>query len=864
MAGAAIEGRCFAARLRQYAGQPALVTEAGEIFSYDELADRAESFATRLGSRQRLLLIEALNEPEAIIAYLAGLAGGHSVLMAAAASPGLLETFRPDAIYRKASGTWALELAEAEGGLHPDLALLLSTSGTTGATKLVRLSAAAVDANAASIVEYLGIGPGERALTTLPIHYSYGLSVVNSHLMAGGTLLLTSRSITEPALWQQLEEQGATSVAGVPYTYDLLDRMYFWEKPHPTLRTMTQAGGRLGPPDRVARIANWAAARGVRFFVMYGQTEATARMAYMPPELLAANPGAIGVAIPGGSFRLVDGDGKSITDSNAEGELAYTGANVMMGYGESRADLARGPEITELLTGDLAVRDAAGLYRITGRTKRICKPYGLRVSLDELEAMLAREGVKACIAGNDEIVTVLVPAGAPAGLAGDLAARLKLPETLFDIAPTAEPPLLPSGKVDYGAILAAAVARRGKPAVAAQAAVQGEGAVLAIFRRQFPARKVTPESDFLSMGGDSLSYVQVSLALEEVLGELPANWERKSIGELWSARRQGKAESSFFRRIDSDILLRAIALIAVIINHASDLPVGGGADLMLLLAGYSLARFQFGKFAAGQGGAVLLDFFVKIILPYFAVMAVYQLLRKPVPVTQWLLIDNFFGLGNGLLEPFWFIEALFQLYLIIFLLFLMPWVRRMAGADPWRFAVSLMALAWAVRLASLHVSPDGAHLNLNRAPDSTFLLFAIGWGLWFARTGRQRMLMLVNAGLLVVCTLGVIPGASLWQGVSREVGYIHGLWLTAGLLIMLYLPRVPLPNILHAAVGAISGAGYYIYLVHGVVVYVALQKFPGTPLVVTVALSLLAGIAAGWALNAIARRLMRGRSTGPS
>lgn len=184
----------------------------------------------------------------------------------------------------------------------------------------------------------------------------------------------------------------------------------------------------------------------------------------------------------------------------------------------------------------------------------------------------------------------------------------------------------------------------------------------------------------------------------------------------------------------------------------------------------------------------------------------------------------------------------------------------MAAADPWRFAVALMALAWAVRIAALHIWPDGAHANLNRAPDSTFLLFAIGWGLWFARTGPQRLLMLANCVLLVFCTLGVVPGASLWQGVSREVGYVHGLWLTVGLLIMLYLPRVPLPSILHAAVGAISGAGYYIYLVHGVIVYIAVQKFPGTPLVVTVVLSLLAGIGVGWAMNAVARHLSRRRN----
>ena len=217
-----------------------------------------------------------------------------------------------------------------------------------------------------------------------------------------------------------------TALAGVPYTYELFDRCGFMDKPLPALRTLTQAGGRL-PAESVRRYADWAAARGVAFFVMYGQTEATARMAYLPPDRLAAHPDCIGVAIPGGSFSLIDGDGSEIAAAGTPGELVYRGPNVMMGYAADAADLARGAEVEALATGDIAERTADGLYRIVGRTSRFCKPFGLRISLDEVEAALRRHGWRGVAAGDDSLIAIdTLDSVSPDTVAEALAAEFKL------------------------------------------------------------------------------------------------------------------------------------------------------------------------------------------------------------------------------------------------------------------------------------------------------------------------------------------------------------------------------------------------------------------------------------------------------
>ena len=272
--------------------------------------------------------------------------------------------------------------------LHPDLALLLTTSGSTGSPKFVRQSYKNILSNTKSIVEYLKLDQDERAITTLPMNYTYGLSIINTHLFTGATILMTEYSLMQKEFWNFFKEQEATSFGGVPYTYEMLDRLRFYRMELPSLKTITQAGGKLSPRLH-EKFALWAQENNRSFVVMYGQCEATARMGYLPAKMAVEKKGSMGIPIPGGIFLLLDDNDNEIKEPHTVGELVYQGENVTMGYALCPEDLTKGDEWGGILkTGDMAEFDDDGYFYISGRKKRFLKIYGNRVNLDEIEQML--------------------------------------------------------------------------------------------------------------------------------------------------------------------------------------------------------------------------------------------------------------------------------------------------------------------------------------------------------------------------------------------------------------------------------------------------------------------------------------------
>lgn len=277
---------------------------------------------------------------------------------------------------------------EVKHDLHKDLSLLLTTSGSTGSPKLVRLSKDNIMANAESIAQYLHIQPQDIPVTVLPMQYTYGLSIIHSHLIMDATILVTNKTILEKEFWDLVKEQHVTSISGVPYTYEMLKRVGFMQMDGLSIRTLTQAGGKLSEALQ-EEYGQYAIDHNIEFYVMYGQTEATARMGYLPPKDMLRKIGSMGIAIPGGRFGLIDEHGNEILQPNEIGELTYYGRNVAMGYAESMEDLSKADEWHgELKTGDLACYDEEGFYYIKGRNKRFIKMYGNRISLDEIERML--------------------------------------------------------------------------------------------------------------------------------------------------------------------------------------------------------------------------------------------------------------------------------------------------------------------------------------------------------------------------------------------------------------------------------------------------------------------------------------------
>lgn len=337
--------------------------------------------------------------------------------------------------------------------LYEDLGLLLTTSGSTGSPKLVRLSYDNIQSNAASIAQYLELTAADRPVSSLPMHYTFGLSVINSHVLCGAAECLTTATVFDAAFWQFCKEKRVTSIAGVPFTYECLRRLKFTAMDLPDLTLMIQAGGKLSKKLQ-KEFGEYAAATGKRFVVMYGQTEATARMSYLPPADCLRKIGSIGIAIPGGSFSILDDDHAELTEPNAIGELCYDGPNVSLGYAHCADDLQLGDERHgRLFTGDIAYCDEEGFYYIAGRKKRFVKIMGKRVNMDEVEQLFKNAFADrdfACTGGDDDlIVFTTAPETSLSALEDFLVAKTSLHPSCFTIRSIAAIPKNSSGKTQY-------------------------------------------------------------------------------------------------------------------------------------------------------------------------------------------------------------------------------------------------------------------------------------------------------------------------------------------------------------------------------------------------------------------------------
>lgn len=383
--------------LEQHGNNTAVITQQGATISYTELAARCDQRQLAWDKTHSLIFLSCENRIETLISYLAALRTGHTVMLLDARLDKskyqqLLTAYQPN-ICVDSQGN-SNRYSEQTHKIAADVALLLSSSGSTGSPKQIMLSVDNLNNNAQAIVSYLELDSREKAITTLPFSYSYGLSVIHSHLSCGATLLLTDGSLVSRDFWNFFKQQEASSFAGVPYSYQILKGMRFATMQLPSLNYITQAGGKLAP-DLVTYFADYCQHQHKKFYLMYGQTEASARMAYLAPDLVAQHPNSIGQPIPGGQFQLA-----------TDGELLYQGKNVMLGYAQNQYDLAKPERPTILRTGDLAYQDKQGLYYISGRKKRFIKITGLRVNLDEIENIMHEDGLDIRCTGVDEQLRV--------------------------------------------------------------------------------------------------------------------------------------------------------------------------------------------------------------------------------------------------------------------------------------------------------------------------------------------------------------------------------------------------------------------------------------------------------------------------
>ena len=830
-------------RLAEHGERLAIISETASL-SYFDLTARADVFCAELSVRfptgltRPLIVLEALNEIESVIAYIGSLRAGWPVILVGKGAPesSIAKTYLPNVIIRRADEGWETIITAADPiDMHADLAVLLSTSGTTGAAKLVKLSRQNLEANAAAIVSYLGVRPDDRAITVLPFHYSYGMSVLHIHLHAGAAVVLTEGSLIDSELRGLAYRTGVTSLALVPTQFELLDDISWL----PNLRYITQAGGRLDPV-LARRFAAQADADGWQLFIMYGQTEAAPRMSYVPPQEAQDYYHTIGRPIPGGTFRLLDVTGAEITASGMVGELVYEGPNVMLGYAVNRADMASPAAPSILHTGDMAQRLTNGYFQIIGRTSRFIKLFGLRIGLDEVETQLRGEGNRVYVVGTDARLMIFVQEDIDThSLHSQIAARYQLPQSSILVAALQDVPLLLSGKVDYRALT--------RLAEGMQPTSADKNSIEATLRHALRTQNLDFDRSFLELGGDSLAYLEVQLHFSALLGEIPINWEQKPLRELVVLEKSTVhiARGNASQIVSADLLARLTAILMVIALHSTAWPTGGGAYLLLILTGYSLARFQSGILFEGHILRTWQSMLLPILTCYYILISLIAVFWAPVGIEWFLLLGNFQEhiQLKGLI-PYWFVSTYAQIIVLATLPFLVPVFRRYVMDEP--FFAGILALAIVILAIELCGVDDILPGRRHRHPLAAMELLIVGWGMFFSNGASKKMVMTVV--ILLIWWIN-------WLDENTSVT----LMVLFGALAVVWDLRVQLPAWAARGLMRVGALTLFIYLVHPPIISICTRLVPQSDMLrfgLVVGVSLVAASALKALYESYARKLV--------
>ena len=283
--------------------------------------------------------------------------------------------------------------------------ILLSTSGTTESPKFVRLSKKNIEDNTSKIINYLKIKKTHRTITTMPAGYSYGLSILNSHLKSGAKIILNNSSVIEKIFWNKINKFKVSSFGGVPELYEFLKRIDFKKYVSKNLKYLSQAGGKMD--ERTLRyFGNICKINKIKFYVMYGQTEESPRISYLEWKYFFSKINSIGKTLKGYKLKIIKKN-KEIKKPNITGEIVLYGDSVCLGYAKNLNDLKKGDVNKKVLyTGDLGFRDKEGFIYLSGRSKKIVKIFGKRYDLLEIENYLKKSNIKAKCRLEDKKISI--------------------------------------------------------------------------------------------------------------------------------------------------------------------------------------------------------------------------------------------------------------------------------------------------------------------------------------------------------------------------------------------------------------------------------------------------------------------------
>lgn len=455
----------------QFAEKVAIQTDDGDRYRYAELVSMVDEFSNKLENHRTLAICFCENTVACVVGYLTFLNTGIvPIMLGTQIEPSFLvdyvTEYRPYYLWKPRTlkiDVTGFKLAAslndydlwvtskfARLDLHPQLALLATTSGSTGSKKLVRQTRENLSINTVGIAESLSLDESLSTITTLPLNYTFGMSVLHTHLSVGSTIHLTSHSIMQKDFWLRMRDGEVGVLYGVPFTFEMLKKLKIHHQELPYLHVLAQAGGKLSP-ELSDFFSGWCQEAAKKFYIMYGQAEATTRISCFCLNEYPEKSRSVGYPLKGGEIEIKS-EKAAGSSSNVVGEIVYRGLNVCMGYAENTDDLVLDDSwCGELSTGDTGFVDEDGFIFVTGRKKRMVKLYGHSVSLDDIEASLAAEwpGQFVCIECDEKVVVFYSKAHDTVCLSRFLATKLKFQTKDFSFHRLEKFPRTESGKINY-------------------------------------------------------------------------------------------------------------------------------------------------------------------------------------------------------------------------------------------------------------------------------------------------------------------------------------------------------------------------------------------------------------------------------
>jgi acyl-CoA ligase (AMP-forming) (exosortase A-associated) len=725
-----------------------------------------------------------------------------------------------------------------------DIAGILYTSGSTGRPKGVVLTHLNFVLAARTVAEYLRYREDDRILNLPPYSFGFGLSQLFTSLFAGVTAVLHT-FVGAPELMQAIVAHRVTGVSAVPTVITQLAASPWPAEADACVRFISVAGGRL--PQASTQLLR-SAHPHIDLYLMYGMTE-TLRSTYLAPEDVDGRPNSIGKPIPNADVRVLRPDGTPCAP-NEPGELVQGGPLIARGYWNDagrtmevfrpRGDAEAGCDERCVWSGDIVTRDAEGFIYFIGRRDDMMKVRGYRVAPLEIEEALMASGQLAAAAvlldptmeSDPDLVACVTPR--QEGTIDTAAILARCRETLpaylaprrisvFDSLPTT-----PNGKLDRRALAAKFVehvsaaaeapppadtpardagflARWKEEAGRIVGARSGRAqSVRELYEWAFPGRAVTAKATFRSLGGDSLNYVAISIGLEELIGELPEAWEQAPLSALETKRRTHATSI----KIRPDVLLRALAVLAIVVVHMGHEAVSGGSFFLLMLSGWGFARFTWDRDPRAIWASVG-KLMIRIIIPTWVMLFFTFAYQGHIDWSVLFFFDNWIHpQAVHWWIPAWFLQVLFQIFLFMAAIGSVPRVARLGSDHCFLFGAMLVALGMAATVGELKLLPRTL-LAFECLPQFYLWVFALGWMASAAATPAKK------AATCVALAAGVgLAYALLGKTGAFVVDGRGGYWLAAGVPILLAAPALVAPRLLATSVNILAQASLFIYVFH--------------------------------------------------